>query len=277
MAGSAKFRILFVDDEARFLAWSADLERAGYEVRTCSSEAEAQAVIAAELKTFALAVVDLSLDRQFPGDASGLNVAAAIGGRIPVLILTGGTQTPELDHAINSGLARTFVVKSGGSAALIKQIRAHIRHRVFVAHGKDEGLRNDVVFCLRAFGLEPVVLRETPGLGLTVVESIESCSNVSFAVILLTPDDVGGEAGKKAARPRARQNVILEWGYFVGFIGRERVAALEKSDERKPLEIPSNYTGLRRIAVDPTGDWRDKLADELTAAGIPVRRQRAVV
>lgn len=266
-----KFRILFVDDEAQYRAWSSDLEKAGYEVRTCASEVEAEEVIGRDLKSFDLAILDLKLYND-AGDESGLNVAKAINGRIPVLILTGGNNTRGVSSALNSGFARTVVSKYDGPPALLSEIPKHIRHRVFVAHGKDEGLLSDVVFCLEAFQVEPIVLRDTPGLGLTVVESIESCANVSFAVILLTPDDAGNEMGKKTLLPRARQNVILEWGYFVGRLGRERVSALEKDDGRKALEIPSNYTGLRRITVDRAGGWRQRLAAELTAAGIPVKR-----
>ncbi len=55
-----------------------------------------------------------------------------------------------------------------------------------------------------------------------MIEKVEANSDVGFAVVLLTPDDEGCEKGGKS-EPRARQNVLLELGYFIGRLGREKV------------------------------------------------------
>lgn len=80
--------------------------------------------------------------------------------------------------------------------------------------------------------------------------------------MLLTPDDIGG-AKDGSPSPRARQNVILELGYFIGRLGRERVCALRRGD----AEIPSDYLGVVYHELDPDGAWKQALAKELQAAG----------
>jgi predicted nucleotide-binding protein len=83
--------------------------------------------------------------------------------------------------------------------------------------------------------------------------------------VLLTPDDVGGTS-PEALRPRARQNVILELGYFVGLLSRARVCALRKGD----LEIPSDYAGVVYQPFDDHGAWKTALARELQDVGYEV-------
>lgn len=65
-------------------------------------------------------------------------------------------------------------------------------------------------------------------------------------------------------KPRARQNVWFEFGFFIGYLGRNRVAALYE----KGVEIPSDLQGLGYILIDD--DWKNKLLIELRAAGMCV-------
>lgn len=81
----------------------------------------------------------------------------------------------------------------------------------------------------------------------TIIEKIEKYSDVSYAFVLLTPDDIGysksGETKPDRERkkePRARQNVIFELGYFVGKLSRNKVACLYKA----PLTLPTDYSGV---------------------------------
>jgi predicted nucleotide-binding protein len=83
--------------------------------------------------------------------------------------------------------------------------------------------------------------------------------------VLLTPDDVGG-TGSDALRPRARQNVVLELGYFLGHLGRQRVCALHKG----LLELPSDVNGVVYVPLDDAGGWKLKLARELKDAGFSI-------
>ena len=65
---------------------------------------------------------------------------------------------------------------------------------------------------------------------------------------------------------RPRQNVVLELGFFVGALGRNRVAIVYEEG----VERPSDIAGVVYIPLDESGAWRSKLAKELDAAGIPL-------
>lgn len=142
--------------------------------------------------------------------------------------------------------------------------------RVFVVHGHDEKLKTQVARTLERLDLEPIILHEMPNKGRTIIEKFEDYSDVPFAVVLLTPDDMGyvSDADPSTAQPRARQNVILELGFFLGRLGRERVAALFTGSS--DFEKPSDYDGVTYIPVDGAGRWQFDLIRELKAAGIEV-------
>ena len=137
---------------------------------------------------------------------------------------------------------------------------------VFVVHGRDEGAKQTVARFLEKLHLHPVILHEQPNQGKTVIEKLQHHSEVTFAVVLLTPDDEGRQAGTNELQLRARQNVILELGFFVGFLGRERVCALRTHS----VEVPSDLAGVVYIELDPKGAWRFELARELKAAHLDV-------
>ncbi|WP_421789930.1 TIR domain-containing protein [Hyphobacterium sp.] len=134
---------------------------------------------------------------------------------------------------------------------------------VFIVHGHDEGARESVARLLSEAGLKPIILHEQPNKGRTIQEKLVDEANVGFAVVLLTPDDVGRAVSEETDKPRARQNVVLELGYFIGRLGRERVCALRRND----VEIPSDYLGVAYIDYDDAGAWKVNLARELKAAG----------
>ena len=136
--------------------------------------------------------------------------------------------------------------------------------RVFVVHGRDEGAKEKVARFLESKNLTPVILSEQPDEGLTIIEKLEKhAQSVGFAVVLLTPDDVGALRGEENNfRPRARQNVILELGYFMGCLGRHRVCALLKGE----IEKPSDYYGVIYVNMDDHGGWRENLIRNLKEA-----------
>lgn len=127
--------------------------------------------------------------------------------------------------------------------------------KVFVVHGRDHELKNDVEVFLTEVGLEPIVLHRQPDGGLTVIEKFEENADVSYALVLLTPDDVLLEASDidkpEAERNlllRARQNVIFELGYFVAKLGRSNVSYIYKEG----VELPSDLSGLIYKKVNKT-------------------------
>jgi predicted nucleotide-binding protein len=139
---------------------------------------------------------------------------------------------------------------------------------VFVVHGRDESIKSQVARVLERLQFEVIILEEQPNRGQTVIEKFQQNSlHVDFAVVLMTADDRG--AGPDETLPkqanRARQNVILELGYFMGALGRNRVAALIAPG----IEQPSDILGIAYIPMD--GDnWKAHLAQELDAAGLQV-------
>ncbi|MFO6419511.1 TIR domain-containing protein [Hylemonella sp. W303a] len=140
--------------------------------------------------------------------------------------------------------------------------------RVFLVHGHNDGLLHEVARYLEKLQLQPIVLREQPSSGRTIIEKFVDFADVGYAVVLLTPDDRGGtmKASFEEQLPRARQNVILELGYFLGKLSRNRVTALHMGG----VEIPSDYSGVAFVAVDDRGAWRLELARELKASGIDI-------
>jgi predicted nucleotide-binding protein len=126
--------------------------------------------------------------------------------------------------------------------------------QVFLVHGH-AGSEQAVARFLEQCNFVPIILHERPNQGRTLIEKFEANSDVGFAIVLLTDDDLGGPKGGEQ-RPRARQNVILELGYFIGRLGRARVCALKNGD----IEVPSDILGVVWEELDNQGAWRMKLA-----------------
>lgn len=136
-------------------------------------------------------------------------------------------------------------------------------NKIFLVHGHDDEAKQTVARFLERLGFEVIILHEQTNRGSTIIEKFERNSDVAFAVILLTPDDEGGLKGG-APSPRARQNVVLEWGFFIGRLGRGRVCALRKEN----VELPSDLAGIIWESLDDAGAWKVKLASELQDAGL---------
>ncbi|MDE8644705.1 nucleotide-binding protein [Rhodococcus qingshengii] len=141
---------------------------------------------------------------------------------------------------------------------------------IFVVHGRDEARENSVARTVsKLVGFEPVILHEQPNAGLTIIEKLEASANAAgYAIVIATGDDLGRLAGANSAaeQPRARQNVIFELGYFIGKLGRDRVALLFDPS----VERPSDTDGIVYIPLDSHGGWKVKLANELQKADYSV-------
>lgn len=146
----------------------------------------------------------------------------------------------------------------------------HTSKRIFVVHGQEAELKETVARLLTQLELEPIILHEQPNEGHTIIEKFEKYSGVSFAVVLLTPDDEIICNGVK--KMQARQNVLLELGFFLGKLGRKKVAVLCR--DHKSMELPSDYSGVLFIPLDANDAWKFTLAKEIRAAGIDVDLNR---
>jgi predicted nucleotide-binding protein len=147
-----------------------------------------------------------------------------------------------------------------------------VARKIFVVHGHDHGNKETVARFLETLDLEPIILHEQADQGKTVIEKFEvHAAGVQCAVVILTADDIASSKQNPEQKElRARQNVILELGFFVGRLGRERTFALVE----KGLTLPSDIHGLIYIPMDG-GEWRMRLVKELKAAGLQVDANRA--
>lgn len=132
--------------------------------------------------------------------------------------------------------------------------------KVFIVHGHDSELKSEVARLIEKQGIEVIILNEQTNGGKTIIEKLEKNSNVSGAVCLFTPDDVGNKAGENNMNPRARQNVVFEAGYFMGKLGRNRIVIIAN----KEMELPSDMSG---VVYTNKQDWKIEMFKELKAMG----------
>jgi predicted nucleotide-binding protein len=119
---------------------------------------------------------------------------------------------------------------------------------------------------LERLSLEVVILHERPNGGRTLISKFrEESADIGFAVVLMTPDDLGRLRDEGPPASRARQNVVFELGFFIGKLGPERVCALVAGN----LEKPSDFEAVVYVAFGTQTGWKTELARELRAAGIP--------
>ena len=144
--------------------------------------------------------------------------------------------------------------------------------RVFVVHGRHNELKVSVARFLEKLGLEPIILHEQPDRGMTIIDKFQQSADVGFAVVLLTADDRGGLASTTPEKYtlRARQNVILELGYFMGRLRPDQIVAIYQDG----VELPSDYQGKLFVPFDDEGAWRLHLAREIRASGISIDMNR---
>jgi predicted nucleotide-binding protein len=113
---------------------------------------------------------------------------------------------------------------------------------VFIVHGHDLHVRLELKDLLGRLGLTSVVRDQEDDMGMTWIEKFEYYACLcSFAFVLFTPDDRTAPARRtEEGTWRARQNVVMELGWFIARLGRKRVAILHKGE----IEIPSDLYGV---------------------------------
>lgn len=184
------------------------------------------------------------------------------------------TDTEKLEHfkknldrkirEINRLIAKIPVLKLDLELPSMNKTQIVDSTKIFIVHGHNNAVKFEVDGFLKKLSLTPIILHEQVNAGRTIIEKFEfyANANVGFAVILLTGDDVGKAKTGTDDSPRARQNVIFEWGFFVGKLGRKGVCVLHE----KNVDIPSDLHGVVYSSLDDRG-WQIDLAKELRAAG----------
>lgn len=161
-------------------------------------------------------------------------------------------------------------------AALVKKVDAENRN-VFIVHGRDHAIRDEVQRVLHSLSIPTIVLDKEGDAGQTVVEKFErEAARCEYALVIGSPDDEGRLRPKtrKASdqdelKPRARQNVVLELGYFLAKLGRANVFLLYTGN----LDQPSDLAGV--IYQPGSSNWQHKLVRELRDAGFVINQAAA--
>lgn len=136
------------------------------------------------------------------------------------------------------------------------------RKGIFIVHGHDIGTREEVARFVEKLGHEPIIMSEQILAGTTTLFQglQEQAKRAGYAIILLTPDDLVGEN-----TARARQNVVLELGFFLSKLGADRICLAKKGN----VEIPSDVEGVLYLDLG-SGSWKFALAEKLKAAGFKI-------
>jgi predicted nucleotide-binding protein len=154
---------------------------------------------------------------------------------------------------------------------------------VFVVYGHAEKTLEEVETYLNKIGVKTIVLSRIPGAEQSLLQKFFKLSaDARFAIVIMSADDYGVSrlqyeaegVGDKALQFRARQNVILELGFFYGRLGWENVFVVNSPPD-KPFpnfETPSDLGGVVFDAIDEKGKWRKSLRDRLLAARFKLRQ-----
>ena len=144
---------------------------------------------------------------------------------------------------------------------------------ILLIHGRDEATKESVLSFIEKLGLRALTLDGAPDEVKNVLEQFRAFSWVDFAIVLFTPDEIAAPRNKpKERQARVSQNVIFEFGYFLGKLGNEKVCALYQEE----VEIPSDHPGVVYIPMDSKGGWRLLVAKEIKQAGIEVDLNKAI-
>ena len=140
---------------------------------------------------------------------------------------------------------------------------ASFTDKIFIVHGHDGELKQSVARIIEKQGIEAIILSERANKGRTIIEKFEDYSDVGGAICLFTADDLGKAKNDATDNTRARQNVVIETGYFMGKLGRDHVVILAD----KGIEMPSDLSG---VVYTDTANWQFDLLKELSAMGYKV-------
>ena len=148
---------------------------------------------------------------------------------------------------------------------------------VFVVHGHDSPTLELICNTLTGFGVSPVVLAQSLGQSQSLLQKfLDVAHKARFAIVVLSSDDYGASrlqydipgVTDRSLQFRARQNVVLELGFFYGRLGWENVFVLWKAGPAFPnFERPSDLDGAVFDAIDDRGKWKQTLESKLRDAG----------
>lgn len=176
-------------------------------------------------------------------------------------------------HRLDSIVERLELISLNISQNIIQveEIRV-LNKKVFIVHGRDELAKTSLETLLHEMGLETIVLHRQADEGQTIIEKFEKHSDVGYAFILLTPDEIAYFAyedslpdNERQKEKRARPNVIFEFGYFVGRLGRNKVCCVYTGDVSLPSDVSGMIYKKYTVSVE---DVAYSITKDLKAVGI---------
>jgi CheY-like chemotaxis protein len=262
--------IFVIDDDLASELLTENLQHRGHHVERISAADEAINQ-ADRIATADLVILDLVMPQSSDADRHSLEGSRTTGMRVfqelrsrrselPILVFTANQDPAVIDVVQQDKHARflsrwsspTFKDFIRVASDMLGMEPEDLPLKTFIVHGHDNETKLAVKNYLqnRLHLPEPIVLHEQPNLGRTLIEKFEDYSAVAdLAFVLLTPDDrLATSKTKEDEKRRARQNVILELGFFLGMLGRRsgRVFLLYKGS----LELPSDLSGVIYLNID---------------------------
>jgi|GEM_PF-2600069 len=146
------------------------------------------------------------------------------------------------DDKIRDSIKLVILERTVGKVAEEEEPKKAIgdKRKVFIVHGRDRLPALELKVLIEdKYPIKSILLEKEAHEGKTLLEKLEEYSDVDYAFIIITPDDVGALKGEPL-RERGRQNVIFEWGLFLGRINRKSICILIKGN----VEIPSDLRGI---------------------------------
>ena len=144
---------------------------------------------------------------------------------------------------------------------------------IFIVCGRDSTAKDQLELILHKLNLKPFVLSPSTGEGSTLIRMLQrkigKKGSLKYGIVLLTPDDMGylKTEGLEAAKPRARQNVVLEMGMLLSSVGERNTFILKKGE----LEDASDMKGLIYLPfTDHVKETVPALAARLQNAGFHI-------
>lgn len=193
--------------------------------------------------------------------------------------------TPPVTAAAAPAVAATLAEEARG-AHKAPEGKPRPPDSVFVVHGHDQTALSEMETYLTDRGVKSVILSKLGGATQSLLQKfLQTANDARFAIVILSADDFGASraqydaegVGERALQFRARQNVILELGFFYGLLGWENVFVLYKPPDKvfPNFEMPSDIAGAVFESMDAGGNWRASLAGKLTQAGFRLKKPAA--
>ncbi|GGI23647.1 TIR domain-containing protein [Pedobacter mendelii] len=157
---------------------------------------------------------------------------------------------PTAQYTLNDGQRRGYIESSylrtiKEDLSYIFEVRSNSRigettidkpNRIFISHGKSTEWYKLQAYLEKTLNYKTLELAQEANQGRTIMQKLgEESDKCRYAIIVMTGDDEQGED-----KPRARENVMHEIGFFQGKYGFRNVCLLYEEN----TSLPSNIHGL---------------------------------